>query len=124
MNFLKKIFRQGNKESFSVFVYRTQIILDIPLTLFTFIYTQVVFPLPRTAFFGCLKLLILCFLICEVVLSPITTFLITGKLSDGLEKFQNDTTTPSERSELLNGLLQYPFSKSTCTFIFKVTHYF
>ncbi|MBP5176644.1 MAG: methyl-accepting chemotaxis protein [Treponema sp.] len=120
MNFLKKIFRQGNKESFSVFVYRTQIILDIPLTLFTFIYTQVVFPLPRTAFFGCLKLLILCFLICEVVLSPITTFLITGKLSDGLEKFQNDTTTPSERSELLNGLLQYPFSKSTCTFIYFV----
>ncbi|MBR6295400.1 MAG: methyl-accepting chemotaxis protein [Treponema sp.] len=120
MNFLKKIFRQGNKESFSVFVYRTQIILDIPLTLFTFIYTQVVFPLPRAAFFGCLKLLILCFLICEVVLSPITTFLITGKLSDGLEKFQNDTTTPSERSELLNGLLQYPFSKSTCTFIYFV----
>ena len=120
MNFLKKIFKQSNKESFSVFVYRTQILLDIPLTLFTFIYTQAVFPLPRNAFFGCLKLLLLCFIICEAILSPITTFLITGKLSDGLEKFQNDTTTSSERSELLNGLLQYPFSKSSCTFIYFV----
>ena len=120
MNFLKKLFRQFNGESFGIFVYRTQILIDIPLTIFTFAYTLIIFPLPIKVFLGCLKILALCFVICEVILSPISNFLITGKISDALDKFQNDNTNASERSELLQGLLQYPFSKSTATFFYFV----
>ena len=120
MNFLRKIFTQGKSESFSTFVYRTQVLINIPLTAFTFAYILIVCPISRTAFSGALKILALSFLVIEAFLSPISNYLISGKMSESMDKFQNDTTTPSERSELLRSLLQYPFSKSVCTFLYFV----